>query len=201
MQDAGPSNPFDHGYYNSDDLRKFGFKKVGDNVQIARNCTIVGLENVSLGNNIRIDDYVVISAGGGSFDVGDHVHIAAAAYFGCRGGITLSDFCGVAQGSRLYSGNDDYSGDALTGPTIPDRYRKVHIAPVTMGRHVVLGTGSIVLPGVTVGEGSSVGALSLVTKSLGDWGVFVGAPARKLKDRSRRMLEFDALLTAEERNA
>ena len=58
-------NPFDSEYYKSSDLKKFGFKKVGKNVTIAKNCTIIGLNNISLGNNIRIDSNVVIAARSG----------------------------------------------------------------------------------------------------------------------------------------
>ena len=70
-------------------------------------------------------------------------------------------------------------------------------APVSLGRHVIVGSGSVILPGVVVGEGSSVGALSLVTKSLEPWGVFFGAPVRRLKSRSQRLLALEESLRAE----
>jgi acetyltransferase-like isoleucine patch superfamily enzyme len=126
------------------------------------------------------------------------VHIAAAAYLGCGGGVTLSDYCGVSHGARIYSANDDYTGVALTGPTIPDDFRKVHVAPVLLHRHVVVGAGTILLPGVVIGEGSTVGTLSLVSRSLEGWGVFAGIPARKLRDRSKEMLRFEGPLSQKE---
>ncbi len=55
-------NPFDPGYYCSEELRTFGFGSVGKNVQIARNCTIIGLPNISIGNHVRIDAYTAIIA-------------------------------------------------------------------------------------------------------------------------------------------
>ena len=103
----------------------------------------------------------------------------------------MGDFSGLSQGVRIYSGTDDYSGQALTNPTVPHQYLNVHIAPVRLGRHVIIGSGSVILPGVTIGEGSAVGALSLVTKSLDDWGIYSGVPVKRLKSRSRKLLELE----------
>ena len=52
-----------------------------------------------------------------------------------------------------------------------------------------MGTGSVIMPGVTIGEGSAVGALSYVNKSLGSWGIFGGIPAKKLKERDKALLD------------
>lgn len=103
----------------------------------------------------------------------------------------MKDFSGLSQGVRIYSGTDDYTGKSLTNPTVPNKYLKIKIAPVLLGKHVIVGSSSVILPGVTIGDGSSVGALSLVTKSLDEWGVYFGAPAKKLKVRSKDMLKLE----------
>jgi galactoside O-acetyltransferase len=59
---------------------------------------------------------------------------------------------------------------------------------------VLIGSGSVVLPGVTIGEGSAVGALSLVSMSLDEWGVYFGSPAKRIKARSKNLLEMEKLL-------
>lgn len=184
-------NPFDQGYFQDNELKDLGFKDVGENVKIAKNCTILGLENISLGNNIRIDANVVIAAFPGFFKVGDYIHIGAGCYLGCSGGITMSDFSGLSQGVKIYSGTDDYSGKYLTNPTVPHEFVNVKVAPVNLGRHVIVGSGSVILPGVSIGDGSSVGALSLVSKSLEGWGVYFGSPVKKLKSRSKHILELE----------
>ncbi len=184
-------NPFNQGYYYSEELRKFGFKCVGDNVKISKSATIVGLSNISLGNNIRIDGQGVIAANSGYLTIGDYVHIGSSCYLACSGGITLSDFSGLSQGVRIYSISDDYSGEALTNPTIPLKFLNLKIASVLIGKHVIIGSGSVVLPGVTVNEGSSVGALSVISKNLPEWGVYVGTPAKKIRGRLKNMLEFE----------
>ncbi len=187
-------NPFNPGYFESKELRKFGFKNVGDNVKIAKNATIIGLSNVSLGSNIRIDGNVVIAAHSGLLTLGNYIHIGGGCYLGCAGGVRFSDFSSLSQGTNLYSGTDDYTGEALTGPTIPQKYLKVKLAPVVLGRHVIVGSGSVILPGVTIGDGSSVGALSLVTKSLDEWGIYAGAPAKRLRARSKDILKLEEAL-------
>ena len=109
----------------------------------------------------------------------------------------MSDFSGLSQGVRIYTRTDDYSGKALTNPTIPEEFTGVKSGEVNLGRHVIIGSGSVILPRVSIGEGSSVGALSLVTKSLDSWGVFFGCPAKRLKDRSKHLLEMEAELMQE----
>lgn len=192
MHDIG--NPFNPGYFQSDELRAFGFKRVGENVKIAKNCTIIGLENISLGSNIRIDGNVVIAAFSGYFEMGDYIHIGGSCYLGCGGGVSLADFSGLSQGVNIYSCSDDYSGKSLTNPTVPHEYLNVTSAPVSLGKHVIVGSGSVILPGVDIGEGASVGALSLVTKSLDAWGVYCGLPAKRLKERSKDLLELERKL-------
>jgi len=185
------SNPFDSGYYNENDLSAFGFKSVGKNVRIAKNCTIIGLDNISIGNDVRIDGYSTIIAAGGYVTLGSYIHIGGYAFISGGAGVIMEDFSGLSQGVRIYSKSDDYSGAYLTNPTIPPKYLNIVNGVVTLKRHVIIGSGSIILPKVTIGEGSSVGALSVVTKSLGEWGVFVGSPVRRFKSRSRQLLEHE----------
>ncbi|MDD3288181.1 MAG: DapH/DapD/GlmU-related protein [Alphaproteobacteria bacterium] len=196
---SSKTNPFDQGYFQSDELTEFGFKHVGKNVKIAKNCTIVGLENISLGNNVRIDSNVIIAARSGFLKLGDYIHIGGNCFLGCSGGIGLSDFSGLSSGVRIYSGSDDYSGDYLTNPTISQEFLNVKISPVCLGRHVIVGSGSVILPGVTIGDGSAVGALSLVNKSCDAWGIYSGIPAQRRKDRSRRLLDMERQLHESER--
>jgi acetyltransferase-like isoleucine patch superfamily enzyme len=191
---TGPTNPFNPGYFESDELRTFGFKHVGENVKVARNCTIIGLHNIALGDHIRIDGNVVLAAYSGSLTLGSYIHIGAGCYLGCGGGVTLEDFSGLSQGVKIYSGSDDYSGKTLTNPTVPEAYKQVELAPVRLGRHVIVGSGSVILPGASIGEGASVGALSLVTKPLEAWGVYFGAPAKKLKERRKDLLALEQAL-------
>lgn len=144
-------NPFDQGYYATNELKTFGFKSVGESVNIAKNCTIIGLSNISVGSNVRIDGGVVIVAQSGFLVLGDFIHIGSSCHLSCAGGITLSDFSGLSQGVRVYSVTDDYSGGSLTNPTVPQKYLKMKIAPIFLGKHVIVGAGSVILPGANIG--------------------------------------------------
>ena len=192
------NNPFNPGYYNEEELSGFGFKSVGTNVQIAKNCTIIGIPNISLGSNVRIDGYsAIIAAGTGWLNIGSFVHIGGWCYLSAGDGITMEDFSGLSQGVRIYSRTDDYSGNHLTNPTVPERFTDITRGAVTLGRHVIIGSGAVILPKITIGEGSSVGALSLVNKNLEPWGVYFGCPAKRLKDRSQRLLELESELLSD----
>jgi galactoside O-acetyltransferase len=194
-------SPLDKGYYSEQELAQLGFLGFGEDVKVSRNCAIIGAKNVRLGSHVRIDDYVVISAAAGSLRVGNYVHIAAGAYLGCAGGITLEDFSGISHGTKVYSASDDYSGGAMTNPTVPKKYLDVDVAPVVLGRHAIIGAGSIVFPGATLGEGTAVGAMSLIKRGYqcAPWSVYFGTPARKVADRSKALLEAEAALLAESR--
>ncbi len=191
------ANPFYKGYFKSEELLGMGFKSVGENVKIAKNCTLVGLDKISLGNNIQIDENVFIAANSGPLSIGDYVHIGGGCHLNCAGGITLSDFSGLSQGVRIYSVTDDYTGFSLTNATVPKKFKNVKIASVFLGKHVLIGSGCVILPGVQIGIGSSVGALSLVNISLKEWGVYIGVPAKRIKARSQKLLELEQTLLLE----
>lgn len=165
-----------------------GFASVGENVQISDRASFYGVTRIALGNNVRIDDFCVLSAGDGGITVGDYVHIAVYSSMIGAGRITLSDFCNISSRVSIYSSNDDYSGATLTNPTVPREYAGVIHADVFLGKHVIVGSGSVILPGVTLEEGVAVGALSLVHKRCEAFGIFAGNPARRIKERKRDLL-------------
>ncbi len=169
---------FQKRFYNQDELRAAGAGAVGDNVHVHEDCNIHGLEKIQFGSNVRIDAYVTIIATG-PVSIGSYVHIASYCLLSGGEGISLGDFAGLSHGVRIYSRSDDYSGAGLTNPTVPDRFKRVNGGPVTLGKHVIIGSGTIILPGVTIEDGASVGALSLVTKSLPGWTTYFGARREK----------------------
>lgn len=191
-------NPFNPGYYNEHELKEAGFKALGHNVQIAKNCTIIGVENIEIGSNVRIDGYcTIVATGNGWLKLGSHIHIGSYCLLSAGNGIRMEDFSGLSQSVSIYSKTDDYSGNHLTNPTVPPQYTGVTGGTVTLERHVIIGSGSVILPSLCIGEGTSVGALSLVNKDLSPWGVFFGSPAKKLKKRSKQLLTLETRLTKE----
>lgn len=191
-------NPFEVGYYTESDLKDAGFKSLGKNIRIAKNCTIMGLCNISIGNNVIIDAYcTIVATGKGLLEIGSFVHIGGYCLLSAGDGIILEDFSGLSQGVKIYSRTDDYTGKHLTNPTIADKYTGVVGGVVVIKQHVIIGAQSIILPNVTIGKGSSVGALSLVSTNLASWGVFCGYPLRRLKSRSKHLLKLRKMFLQE----
>ena len=172
-------------------IEAFGFSSVGENIQISERAVFYGSSRITLGNNIRIDDFCVLSAGVGGISIGDHVHIAVYSSLIGTGRITLSDFCNISSRVAIYSSNDDYSGFTLTNPTVPSEFTGVAHADVMLDKHVIVGSGSVILPGVTLEEGVAIGALSLVNKRCEAFGIYVGNPIRRIKERKRDLLKLE----------
>lgn len=184
-------NPFDAGYYGSEELREFGFKHIGNDVLVAKNCTIVGLKNISIGDHSRIDGFCTIIAAQGKLAIGRFVHIHTSNVIGCAGGVELGDFTATSHACHLLSGSDDFSGNHMTGSVVPRFCRKPVVAPIQIGRHVAIGTHCTVMPGVTIGDGAAIGAHSMISIDVREWSITSGAPARFLKSRAMRLLELE----------
>ena len=73
----------------------------------------------------------------------------------------------------------------MVGPTVPSKFTNVRHQLVHLKKYVVLGCNTVVLPGVVIEEGTAVGALSLVSKSLPEYKIFAGNPIKLIKDRER----------------
>src|SRR5262249_15779944 len=155
----------------------------------SRRALIIGAKNLSVGDYSRIDAFCVVSAGSGGISIGAYVHIGAYASLQGSGAITIEDFSGLSSRVSIYSSNEDYSGAGLTNPTIHENLRKTYDAPVRVCRHAIVGCGSVILPGVTIGNSAAVGALSLIRKNVEDFAIVAGNPAKKIGQRSRGHLE------------
>jgi acetyltransferase-like isoleucine patch superfamily enzyme len=192
------SSLFSGGYYTEHDLATEGFGRLGSNVRIEKSCTIIGVKNIQIGSNTRIDGYTTIVAPGtGYVRLGSFIHVAGYVLLSAGDGIVMEDFSGLSHGVRVYSRSGDYGGQYLTNPMVPAAYSVTSGGEVRVRRHVVVGSGTVILPGVEIGEGSSVGALSVVSRSLDAWGVYAGAPVRRLRERSRNLLALEERLRAE----
>lgn len=186
----------DNSFYSEAELKEMGFKQIGQNVKISKKASIYGASNMILGNNVRIDDFCALS---GKVELGDYIHIAVySAIFGGDAGVKMNDFTCLSSRCVVYAISDDYSGESMTNPMVDMKYRNVISERVELGRHVLIGSGSTILPGVTIGEGTSVGSMSLVRTSLDAWGIYAGIPCRFLKERSKKLLELEQDFLQEE---
>lgn len=178
-------------FYNNDELSQIGLKYFGDNVLISRKASFYGVTRITIGNNVRIDDFCVLSAGKGGIEIGNYVHIAVFSLLMGEGKITLQDYCGISSRASIYSSNDDYTGEFMSNPTVPSQFTNVIHADVKICRHALIGSGSVILPGVTLEEGAVVGALSLVNKDCEGFYIYKGNPAKKIVKRSDELLNIE----------
>lgn len=179
-------------FYQVDELAALGLAKVGENVFISRKASFYSPEKIIIGNNIRIDDFCILS---GMIEIGNYVHIAPyTSLHGGLAGISIKDFANLSSKLAVYAVSDDYSGDTMTNAMVPLEYRNMQNEPVVIEKHVIIGSGSVVLPGVTLREGSAFGALSLINKSSEPWTINAGIPFRKIKERSKRLLVLEKKL-------
>lgn len=182
-------------YLSKDQLREAGFKRLGKNVKISEKASIYNPELIEVGDNSRVDDFCVLS---GNIKLGNFVHIAPLCLVaGGEKGVFMGDFSGLAYHVQIFSQSDDYTGRTLTNPTIPAKYKLEKKKAVSLGRHVIIGAGSVVFPGVSIAEGCAVGAMSLVNRGTKPWGVYVGNPARRVKERKQDMLELEKQFLSE----
>jgi galactoside O-acetyltransferase len=179
------------GFLDEPALAALGLASVGADVRIDGAARFYSADRIEIGSHTRIDAFCVLSAGDGSIRIGNHVHIAAHGFMAGAGRIELEDFANISGRVSIYSSNDDYSGATLTGPTVPDELSNVEVAPVHIGRHVIVGAGSVILPGVTIGEGAAVGALSIVKRDVAPFTIVAGADMRVIGERKRDLLELE----------
>lgn len=184
-------------HLTQEELREAGFAAFGPDVLISRKASFYGTARIRLGNHVRIDDFCVLSAGEGGIEIGDRVHVAVYSSLIGHARIRVHDYANLSSRVSIYSSSDDYSGNTMTNPMVPAAYTGVYHAEVIVGRHVIIGSGSVVLPNVELGEGVAIGALSLVRNSCAPFTVHAGTPAKRIGERSRTLLAIEQRLRDE----
>ena len=174
-------------YLSGQELEKLGFRSCGRHVYVSRRAVICHPDRVSLGDMVRIDAHSLID-GGERVTIGRNVHIGSSVTINAAAPVAIGDFAGISSGTRVFTSDDDYSGDYLTGPTVPSEYSNLRVAPVEIGQHCVIGSNAVILPGTIIEEGAVVGALSLAKGRIAAWGIYGGVPAALLKKRSKALL-------------
>jgi galactoside O-acetyltransferase len=180
--------------YSKIELSEIGFKFLGNNVLISKKASIYNAKNISIDNNTRIDDFCVLSAGEGGIEIGKYVHIACFSSLIGKSKITMKDYSGLSSRVSVYSSSDNYDGEFMTNPCLPDTVTNTIHKDVVIGKHVVIGSNSVVLPGVILSDGCSVGAMSLVNKSIDGPYVMAGIPIKKIKERKSNIFILEKKL-------
>lgn len=175
------------GFLNSDQIAALGLKCYGENVLISNKASLYSPQLISIGSNVRIDDFCILS---GEITLGSYIHISAFCALYAKYGITMEDYTGLSPRCTVFSASDDFSGDYLISPIVPAQFTHVTGGQVSIKRYSQIGAATVVLPSVTINEGVAVGAMSLVKSDLESWGIYAGIPAVRIKERSSGLLKY-----------
>lgn len=185
-------------FLNPQQLTLLGLASVGENVLISDRASIYGADAIEIANNVRIDDFCILSAGESGISIGSYIHIGAYSSLIGAGRIRIDDFANISSRVAIYSSSDDYSGISMSNPMVSPEFKNVDVRPVHIGRHAIIGCGSVVLPGVEIGVGAAIGALSLVRENCESFRVYAGIPARDRGARARELLELERKILQEQ---
>lgn len=186
-------------FYTDEELNNFGFKSIGTGCKISKKTSFYGISNILIGNNTRIDDFCIISAGK-SIKIGNFVHISANVSMFGKGEIIIGDYASISGKVSIYSSTDDYSGEYMTNPCVGEYDNKlinVYSNDIYIGKHVIIGTGSVVLPNAWIVDGVSIGCLSMINKRIDKIGIYAGIPAKFIKDKKLNFLELEKKISNE----
>lgn len=150
---------------------------------------VIGLENIEFGENIIIDDFTLIYAKK-KIIIGNYVHIACFSSISGGEELHIGDFSAISQGCRILTATDDFKDRGFGNSTIDEAFRNTKRAPIYIGNFCIIGANSVVLPGVTIGEGVSVGACSVVTRNLDPWGVYIGNKRIAERDKEGVLINY-----------
>ena len=176
-------------YLSKREIDRIGFNAIGRDVKISDKASIYNPETIEIGDYSRIDDFCILS---GNIKIGSYCHVTAMCLVaGGKPGVSMADFCTLAYGVKVFSQSDDYSGETMVNSLIPREFKNEYFAAVSLEKQVIVGAGAVIFPGVTIAEGCAIGAQSLVNKSTLPWGIYVGSPARWLKERKKDILALE----------
>jgi acetyltransferase-like isoleucine patch superfamily enzyme len=113
------------------------------------------------------------------FSIGEGSYLKSGSYVECSGGITIGKYCHLSREVTIISTTHDFNNR----PKIPYDEIKTE-RPVVIRDFVWIGSHVIILGGVTIGEGAIVGAGSVVTKDVPDYGIAAGNPAKLIGQRN-----------------
>lgn len=153
---------------------KFRFLKrcIGKKTIVRNKTMIRNSANVRIGDHCILQDFIYIRAGDrGRVTIGNHCMINSFCRFFGHGSIEIGEHCQLGPGTTITTTEHDYRD-----PKLAEIFRKV-----TVGKRVWTGSNVTVLPGVTIGDNTIVGAGGVVKQDLPPNCIAAGVPARVIK--------------------
>jgi len=180
MHDAQSRKParISHGSGQFDRSR---FSRIGKGVVIEPGVLVFHPENIEIGDDVYIGHYTILEGyHSGGMVIGSGTWIGPQCFFHSAGRLVIGSSVGIGPGVKIIT-----SFHAEEGKSKPILHSRIEFAPVTVENDVDVGTGAIILPGVTIGRGAQVGAGAVVTRDVPAYAVVAGVPARVGRTRAQ----------------
>jgi acetyltransferase-like isoleucine patch superfamily enzyme len=156
-------------------------RQVGHGLSVGSGVGFKHMETFEIGAGVFIGAQSYIQGRiNGRCVIGDHVWIGPQSYFDARD-LILEEYVGWGPGAKIL-------GSAHVGAPvdIPIIKTDLEIKPVKVEAWADIGVNAVILPGVTIGKGSIVGAGAVVTENVAPFAVVAGVPAKFLRWREDR---------------
>ena len=179
-----------NGYYSQKELRELGLKSFGENVLISKKASIYMPELISIGHDVRIDDFCFLV---GNISLGSYIHLPPfVSIHGTGGGsVVMKDFSGLGSYSVVYAASDDYGGDSLVNSLAGSKYEKLIVSNIVIEKHAVAGAHCVLLPNSYLAEGTALGARTVLSTVTEPWSLYLGYPCRKIANRKKECIKIE----------
>jgi len=165
--------------YGDGRFKREDFASIGENVIIENGAVVLEAKHINIGSNVYIGHYAVLRGyDRNEMVIGDDTWIGQFCYINSAGGVEIGSRVGIGPGVKIMS-----SRHGEEGRDVPILLCDLEFARVVVEDDCDIGMGAIILPGVTVGRGSQVGAGAVVTEDVQPYAVVAGVPARQLRER------------------
>lgn len=176
------------------------FKKLGKNVLISKNSIIIGANNISLNDNVRIDAFTFLLCPRGFIEIGKFTHISTNVLISGHCGFKLGKFSGLGSGVKIYTASEDYLGEGICNLNLStkkinfNKFGKKIEKQVKIGDHTNIGANTVVLPGSVIGNNSSISACSIVKGKLKGGYIYMNNPLKPVIKKSTKNIFFEKKL-------
>ena len=167
------------GSHGSGEFRPEQFRKLGENVIFEKGVLVFHPENIEIGDNVYIGHYTILKGYYKNLMViGDHTWIGQQCFLHSAGGLYIGKAVGIGPRVIILT-----SQHRPVERDIPVYLSQLEFSEVILEDGCDIGAGAIILPGVKIGKGAIIGAGAVVTRDVPPFEVWIGVPARKLRER------------------
>jgi len=178
-EDAGILPPI-RSSHGSGRFKRSQFSRIGQNVIIEAGVLVFHPETVELGDGVYVGHGTILKGYyRARMVIGDGTWIGQQCFFHSAGDLTIGRNVGIGPGVKIIT-----SSHAEEGIQKPILLSRIEFSPVVVEDDADIGIGSVILPGIRVGQGAQIGAGAVVAANVPSYAVVAGVPARLIRMRT-----------------